>query len=95
VRGPGLLALADAAGELPLRERAPHQNAHPVALGDREDFGFDTAAEDRVRRLLGAESLETAPLGHPLRLHHVGGGHRRRAEYASAVSMKLIPESSA
>src|ERR1700733_6361547 len=52
VAGPprvGLLPLAVAAGEQALRERAPDQGAHAVALADRQDLALDRAVEDRGR----------------------------------------------
>jgi hypothetical protein len=61
----GLQVLADAAGEHSLGERAPHHHVHPVTLGDGQHLGLDAAVEDRVGRLLGAEPLQAAPLGHP------------------------------
>ena len=86
----GLLALADAPGEHPLRERAPHQRAHPVALGDGQHLGLDAAVEDRVGRLLGAEPLQAAPLGHPLGLDDVGGGHRGRPDRADLAAVDQV-----
>ena len=67
----GPLALADAPGEQPLRERAPHHDAHPVALGHGQHLGLDAAVEVRVGRLLGAEPLQSAPFGDPLGLDDV------------------------
>ncbi len=75
-----------------LRERAPHQDAHPVALGDRQHLGLDAAVEDRVGRLLGAEPFQAAPLGDPLGLDDVGGGHRRRADRADLAAVDQVRE---
>jgi hypothetical protein len=69
VRGPvsvRLLALAVAAGQQAAGQRTPHQRAHAVALADRQYLALDPAVEDRVRRLLGAEALQAAPLSDPL-----------------------------
>jgi len=78
--------------EHPLRERAPHQGAHAVATGDGQDLGFDAAVEDRVGRLLGAEPLEAASLGHPLGFDDVGGGHRGRADRTDLAAADQVRE---
>jgi hypothetical protein len=87
-----LLALADAAGEQSLPERPPHQDAHPVALRDRQQLGLDAAAEDRVGRLLGAEPLQAAPLGDPLGFDDVGGGRRGGADRADLAAVDQVGE---
>ncbi len=71
-----VLFRADAPGEQTLREMAPDQRAHPVALGNRKHLTFDCADEQRVWRLLGVEPFQAAPLRDPLGLDNVGRGHR-------------------
>ena len=61
----GLLALAVAAGEHALGERAPHERSHSVALGDGKDLPFDAAVEDRVGRLFGVKALEAPAAQRP------------------------------
>ena len=77
-----VLALAVAAAQPAAGERAPGDHAHAVALAHGQHVALDAAHEQRVRRLLADESLATAPLGDPLRLHDLVGGERRRADVA-------------
>ena len=53
-----------------------------MTLGDREHGALDGPSEDRVAGLLGSESVMTATLGHPLRLHDEVGRKRGRADGA-------------
>jgi hypothetical protein len=50
-----------------------------VTLGGRQDVELDPANEQRVGRLFGAEALEVAVAGGPLRLDDLAGGERRGA----------------
>ena len=86
----GPLTLADAPGEHPLRERAPHHDAHPVALGHGQHLGLDAAVQDRVGRLLGAEPLQSAPFGDPLGLDDVGGRHGGRPDRADLAGVDQV-----
>src|SRR4051812_50118353 len=73
----GLLSLARSPGEQALRQRAPHQRAHPVLLHCGEHLALDPTVQDRVRRLLGAEPPQYTPPGPPPRppdLGRRGGG---------------------
>jgi len=88
--GAGLLALAEAAGERALAERAPDQRAHPVALADRQHLAFDAPVDDRVRRLLGPEVLQAAPLGGPLRFDDLRGREARRTDRAHLAAVHQV-----
>ena len=61
-------------------QRAPHDDAHAVALADRQQVTLDRAHEDRVGRLLAAEALTAAALGRPLRLDDQVGREGGRAD---------------
>lgn len=85
-------ALADAPREQSLPERAPHQRAHPTALGDRQRLAFDAAVEQGVRRLLRVEPFQPAPLGDPLGFDGVGRRHHGRPDRTD-LPLRIRPES--
>ena len=78
----GRVALAVLAGEPAAGERAPRDDAHPVALAGRQHRRLDATGEDRVRRLLALEALPPAALGDPLRLDDQLRRIGRGAEHA-------------
>jgi hypothetical protein len=86
--GVRLLALSVAAGEQSLAQRAPDQRPHPVALTDRQHLALDAPIDDRVRRLLGPEALEAAPLGDPLRLDDLRRREGRRTDRAHLAAVQ-------
>ena len=60
------LALAVASRQQALRQRAPYQHAHAVALRGGQHVALDAAVEDGVGRLLAAEAGQPALFRHPL-----------------------------
>ena len=85
-------AAAVAAGEPAAGERAPRDDAHPVALAGGQDVGLDAAREQRVGRLLADEALAAAALGGPLRLDDRLGGEGRAADVADLALADEVGE---
>ena len=71
-------------------ERAVGEDAHAVTLGGRQHVELDPADEQRVGRLLGAEALEVAVAGGPLRLDDLAGGERRGADVADLALLDEV-----
>src|SRR6266542_3068439 len=74
-------------------ERAPREDPQVVSLRHREDVLLHVPHEDRVRRLLGCETLEPSPL----RPFETGPGSSSDLPppYTSAVTMTFTPASMA
>ena len=90
--GRGDLAAGVAAGQPAAVERAPHEDAHAVALARRQQGALDLAGEDRVRRLLGAEALQAAAVGGPVGLDDQLGGIRRAPGVADLAGVDEVVE---
>jgi hypothetical protein len=84
------LVLPHAAGEESLAEWAPDQVPHPEALDGGQHLTLDSAIEEGVARLFGAEPLEAAPFGDPLSLDDAGRRGVRRSDGAHLAAVDQV-----
>src|ERR1700709_1196165 len=79
-----------AAREPPAGKRAVGEDAHAVAPRSWQHVELDPADEQRVRGLLGAEALERAVAGGPLRLDDLPGRERGGADVADLALLDEV-----